>query len=91
MNTDTGKLYAESALSKQDLNSGKFAEIENKDMTKEQKRTRQVRMNDNETKLGKKFTEIRKSKIVHKGDPCPCGSGKIFKYCCQHVKKTQRS
>ena len=41
-----------------------------------------------EDKLKQLYTEQKKSGTVHVGkkvgrnDPCPCGSGKKYKYCC---------
>ena len=31
--------------------------------------------------------EKQKSKIQNRNEPCNCGSGKLFKKCCQHKKK----
>ena len=28
------------------------------------------------------FTVVNKDKKVGRNDPCPCGSGKKYKYCC---------
>ena len=30
----------------------------------------------------KESTTIRKGKKVGRNDPCPCGSGKKYKFCC---------
>jgi len=29
-----------------------------------------------------KFVQAKSSKVVGRNDPCPCGSGKKYKYCC---------
>ena len=34
------------------------------------------------TKTNDKFVQAKSNKVVGRNDPCPCGSGKKYKYCC---------
>lgn len=76
----------EKAIQKKEL-----IEVNESEMTDKQKREQKVSLKDHRSKLGKKLTEFRREKGIHRGDPCPCNSGKVFKHCCQHVRKTKRS
>jgi len=104
MNTDTGRIYDQKdlkALQNEDdglhkalteaWEGDKLVEVKEEDMTDKQKETKQVSLKDHTSKLGKQLTEARKHPIIHRGDPCGCGSGKIFKKCCQHIKKMERT
>ena len=42
--------------------------------------TKKITTNDSEDKVEKK--KPKKTKKVGRNDPCPCGSGKKYKYCC---------
>ena len=65
--------------------------VEEEDMTSKQKKQKKVSLSDRRSKLGKKLTVYRHENMINRKDPCLCGSGKLFKYCCHHVKKSERT
>ncbi len=94
MNTNTGNIISHEDLLKNNPSKEfleNFVDVNNMDMTRKQRETKQVSLKDHKSILGKKLTAIRKEKIVHRGDICPCGSGKIFKYCCANIEKSKRT
>lgn len=51
-------------------------------MTKKQEMEKKVSTMDHRSPLGQMFTHARK---VGRNEPCPCGSGKKFKWCHWNV------
>ena len=67
MNTETGVIKELHELENMSIQErGNFVEILNKDMTTQQSINRKVSLHDNKSKLGKQFTEIRKSRIIQR-------------------------
>ncbi|KKM61886.1 hypothetical protein LCGC14_1527220 [marine sediment metagenome] len=57
-----------------------LVEIDEKDMTKKQKKEMKVSKYDTKSTLGKiRQTTIKK---IGRNTSCPCGSGKKYKKCC---------
>jgi hypothetical protein len=72
MNTNTGEIKEFFDLSEEIKESfGKsedpeWVEVSNDDMTKKQIQNKKVSLHDNRSKLGRKFTEIRKSRKMQR-------------------------
>lgn len=84
MNVNTGEIVsAEEAERANKLFGEVFEEVKNEDMTEKQKETKQVSLKDHSSKLGKQLT-------IRRSEPCFCGSGKKFKFCCRNKPKKDR-
>lgn len=59
-----------------------FCAVEEKDMTKKQKKEKKVSLKDHRSKLGVKLTYERKERKIGRNEPCACGSGLKHKKCC---------
>ena len=93
MNTNTGEIFSGKELGgiinitdfndlKEALEQNRdFVSVSEADMTEKQKETKQVSLKDHRSKLGRQLTAERK---IRRNEPCPCGSGKKFKYCCRN-------
>ncbi len=68
MNVNTGRIYTQDELKKLGLDKllktkdSDFIPVDFRDMTEKQKENMQVNKNDNKSKLGKTWTELRKNK-----------------------------
>lgn len=76
MNANTGEI--------RDFNPDDFKnlltewiEVNKDDLTEKQKQEKKVSLKDHKSKLGIKLTRRR-------NEPCFCGSGKKFKFCCRN-------
>ncbi len=84
MNPETGRITQfvnmEELQKAQKKFGDRLVQIEQRDMTKKQKNDRKVSVNDHRSTLGKVRQELIRA--VGRNSPCPCGSGKKYKYCC---------
>jgi len=81
MDTRTGELISQDDLALM-KSIGDFVTVDDKDMTKKQRKEMKVSLKDHRSKLGKKLTYERKARKIGRNEPCPCGSGLKYKKCC---------
>ena len=56
--------------------------VDGNELTSKQREQKKVSLHDHRSPVGKQLTALRQ---VGRNEPCPCGSGKKFKFCCMNV------
>ncbi len=85
MDVNTGRIFnlsSEEIKKLSDIFTDDLIAIEEKEMTKKQKKTQKFSLRDHKSVLGKKLTNIRRKCKMGRNELCSCGSGKKYKKCC---------
>lgn len=80
MNANTGEIR-DFTPEEFDKLSEDWIPVKQEEMTQKQKEEKMVSLKDHKSKLGVKLTRRR-------SEPCFCGSGIKFKFCCRNKPKT---